>query len=134
MRAKSQVNVIPAAEPAAATEHFKTRLSFETDCWDVHHAIENNVANFVLLDVRSHELFAAGHVPTASSLPHVQIKLETLPSLPEGGIYVVYCAGPHCNGANKAALKIAGLGLPVKEMIGGVEGWKDEGFELIGGD
>ena len=33
--------------------------------------------------------------------------------------------------ANKAAMRIASLGLPVKEMIGGIEGWKDEGFELV---
>ena len=37
---------------------------------------------------------------------------------------------PHCNGANKAALRLARLGLPVKMMIGGVTGWIDEGFAL----
>lgn len=31
----------------------------------------------------------------------------------------------------KAALKIARLGLPVKDMIGRVECWKDDGFELV---
>ena len=45
-------------------------------------------------------------------------------------LFVVYCAGPHCNGADKAALRLARLGRSVKKMIGGVEGWKDEGFEL----
>jgi rhodanese-related sulfurtransferase len=44
--------------------------------------------------------------------------------------FVVYCAGPHCNGANKAALRLARLGLPVKMMIGGITGWLDEGFSL----
>lgn len=131
MRIKSQVIATPAATSEAALAHFQSRLSFETDCWDVHHSIENDVANFVLLDVRSESLFESGHLPTALNLPHSQIRLETLPSLPVGGIYVVYCAGPHCNGANKAAIKIAQLGLPVKEMIGGTEGWKDEGFELV---
>ncbi|MNG15239.1 hypothetical protein D3C84_990530 [compost metagenome] len=46
---------------------------------------------------------------------------------------MVYCAGPHCNGANKAAVKLAALEYPVKEMIGGVTGWLDEGFELSRG-
>ena len=36
----------------------------------------------------------------------------------------------HCNGANKAALRLARLGLPVKMMIGGITGWLDEGFSL----
>jgi rhodanese-related sulfurtransferase len=44
---------------------------------------------------------------------------------------VVYCAGPHCNGATKAAVRLARLGRPVKEMIGGITGWQDEGFDLV---
>lgn len=40
------------------------------------------------------------------------------------------CAGPHCNGADKAAVRLARLGRRVKKMIGGIEGWKDEGFDL----
>ena len=49
---------------------------------------------------------------------------------PAGKTFVVYCAGPHCNGANKAACRLAALGMPVKLMIGGVTGWIDEGFNL----
>jgi rhodanese-related sulfurtransferase len=48
---------------------------------------------------------------------------------PKDKLFVVYCAGPHCDGANKAALRLAQLGLLVK-MIGGVTGWIDEGFTL----
>ncbi|MEZ6137573.1 MAG: rhodanese-like domain-containing protein [Pirellulaceae bacterium] len=130
MRIKSQVTATPAATSEAALAHFQARLSFETDCWDVHHSIVHDLPNFVLLDVRSERLFNEGHLPMAIHLPYAQIRSETLPPLPVDGIYVVYCAGPHCNGANKAAIKVAQLGLPIKEMIGGIEGWKDEGFEL----
>lgn len=49
---------------------------------------------------------------------------------PEDTTFVVYCSGPHCNGADKAALRLAKLGRPVKKMIGGVTGWGDESFEL----
>ena len=49
-------------------------------------------------------------------------------------LFVVYCAGPHCNGADKAAMRLAALGRPVKKMIGGIEGWRDEGFALRTGD
>jgi rhodanese-related sulfurtransferase len=45
-------------------------------------------------------------------------------------IFVVYCAGPHCNGAQRAANRFAKLGRPVKLMIGGITGWRHEGFEL----
>ena len=58
------------------------------------------------------------------------ISAERLAAYPRDTLFVVYCAGPHCNGANKAAVKLAALGYPVKEMIGGVTGWLDEGFKL----
>lgn len=130
MRIKSQVTSIAAATSEVALTHFEARLTFETDCWDVNHSIEHDVANFVLLDVRSPHGFRNGHLPTAINLPTLEITSATLPRLPTDGIYVVYCAGPHCNGANKAAIRIARLGLPVKEMIGGAIGWVDEGFKL----
>jgi rhodanese-related sulfurtransferase len=33
--------------------------------------------------------------------------------------------------AEKAAIRLAKLGRPVKKMIGGVTGWLDEGCDLI---
>jgi rhodanese-related sulfurtransferase len=53
-------------------------LEFETDCWDVHHAITNNRMDFVLLDVRGEELFNRGHIEGAISLPHTRINEDTL--------------------------------------------------------
>jgi rhodanese-related sulfurtransferase len=43
-------------------------------------------------------------------------------------LFVVYCAGPHCNGANKVAVRLARLGRPVKDLIGGITSWAEEGF------
>ncbi len=120
----------PIAPPDEAAAHFASLLAFETDCWDVHHALTTGTAEFVLLDVRSPELYAAGHVPGAVSLPHGRIVERNLARWPVTTPFVVYCAGPHCNGADKAALRLARLGRPVKKMIGGVTGWLDEGFTL----
>ncbi|MCH8685129.1 rhodanese-like domain-containing protein [Pedomonas mirosovicensis] len=69
-------------------------------------------------------------MPGAINLPHREISKETLARWPEGTLFVVYCAGPHCNGANRAAVQLAQLGRLVKEMIGGITGWLDEGFAL----
>ncbi|MGB0872021.1 MAG: rhodanese-like domain-containing protein [Solirubrobacterales bacterium] len=131
---KSQVNAVPAADSAAAEAHFNGLLAFETDCWDVHEAFENGVADFVLLDVRSPDQFASGHAGGAINLPHRRIVDRNLQDWSDDTLFVVYCAGPHCNGADKAALRLARLGRPVKKMIGGIEGWKDEGFELVVGE
>jgi rhodanese-related sulfurtransferase len=129
----SNVTAVPAAIAAEARRHFAQRLSFEADCWDTHDAMVRNVQDFVLLDVRSPALYAEGHVPGAISLPHGKITARRMADWPAGTLFVVYCAGPHCNGANKGALRLAELGLPVKEMIGGVTGWLDEGFTLVSG-
>ena len=55
---------------------------------------------------------------------------QKMAEFPKDKLFVVYCAGPHCNGANRAALRLARLGLPLKMMIGGITGWLDEGFSL----
>src|SRR3546814_20347279 len=57
------VSQFPAAPSAAAVAHFEALMGFETDFWDVHHAMTAEAADFVLLDVRAPALFAAGHVP-----------------------------------------------------------------------
>jgi rhodanese-related sulfurtransferase len=126
----SPVTEIAAAPSAEAVEHFARLLAFETDCWDVHEALERSQPTFVLLDVRSPETFANGHVPGAINLPHRRISERTLAEYGKETLFVVYCSGPHCNGADRAALRLARLGRPVKKMIGGIEGWREEGFEL----
>lgn len=124
------MTAVPAANAEEAADHFGSLLAFETDCWDVHDSIESGKKDFVVVDVRSPELYDDGHVPTAINLPHGRIIERNLTDYPADTLFVVYCAGPHCNGADKAALRLAKLGRPVKKMIGGVEGWKDEGFEF----
>lgn len=124
------VTRIPAAASAQALAHFETRLGFETDCADVWYATRHEQKDFVLLDVRTPTLFAAGHVPGAVNMPVRAISEPRLAEYPPDTVFVVYCAGPHCNGANKAAVKLAQLGRPVKEMIGGLTGWLNEGFGL----
>jgi rhodanese-related sulfurtransferase len=123
------VSEIPAAPSALAVAHFEAEFAFETDCWDVHASLAQG-ADFVLLDVRSPALFAAGHVPGAINLLHGKITAHKMQDWPADTLFVTYCAGPHCNGAARAALRLARLGRAVKLMAGGITGWLDEGFAL----
>ena len=127
----SAVSRPPAAEPERALAHFERLLEFETDCWDVHHAIVNQRKDFVLLDVRGEQLYADGHIQGAISLPHARINADSLQAYPMDTLFVVYCAGPHCNATEKAAIRLARHGRPVKKMIVGITGWLDEGFTLV---
>lgn len=128
----SLVREVPAAPSDIALQHFKARLTFETDCSDVHASQQAGQVDFVLVDVRGPLAYERGHVSGAINLPTRTLAAETLAAFPQDTLFVVYCAGPHCNGANKAAVRLATLGYPVKEMIGGVMGWLDEGFRLTG--
>lgn len=125
------VSRIFAALSESAIAHFSHLLSLETDCWDTYFAITNNRQDFVLLDVRSHLLSEKGHLPNDINLPHKKLSEVALEDFPKDTLFVVYCAGPHRNGADKAALNIAKLERPVKKLIGGITGWLDEGFELV---
>lgn len=124
------VTQIPAAHSKAALAHFEAIMAFETDCWDVHEAMQMPDPGFILLDVRSPALFGKGHISGAVNLPHGKIIRSKMAQWPDDTLFVVYCAGPHCNGATKAAIRLAGLGLSVKTMPGGITGWLDEGFTL----
>jgi rhodanese-related sulfurtransferase len=128
----SAVTDIPPADSAAAAAHFEASLRFETDCADVHHALSSGEHDFVLLDVRSPALFERGHVAGAINLPHGKIVASKLQDFPPDTVFVTYCAGPHCNGATRGAIRLARLGRPVKVMTGGITGWIDEGFALVG--
>lgn len=93
-------------------------LTFETDCWDVHEALLRE-PDFVLIDVRTAALYARGHVPGAINIPHARIIGSRM---------------AHCNGAQRGAIRLTQLGLPVKLMIGGMSGWLDEGFAIERGE
>ncbi|HYD99423.1 MAG TPA: rhodanese-like domain-containing protein [Alphaproteobacteria bacterium] len=129
-------SLITEVAPATADDavvHFSRKFRFETDCWDVSQAMAAGSADFVLLDVRSPALYAAGHVPGALSLPHGKITASRMAEWPEDTVFVVYCSGPHCNGADRAALRLSQLGRPVKIMIGGMVGWASEDFPVASG-
>ena len=83
---------------------------------------------FVLLDARSQRSYEAGHLPGARLLarPFAEADLAALGD----ALLVVYCWGPACNGATKAARELAALGRPVKEMIGGFEYWERDGHAV----
>ena len=127
----NNVTSIAAAPSSDALAYFERLFRFETDCWDVHDALSSGQPGFVLLDVRGPELFKKGHVAGALSLPHGKIIGTRMAHWPPETLFVVYCAGPHCNGAARAAVRLSGLGRPVKIMIGGITGWVDEGFPLV---
>jgi len=130
LRYKSQVNAVPTLASDEALAFYQAKLRYETDPADVYTDIQNDVAEFVILDVRSEADYNAKHVDGAVSLPHSRMSKKRMSEFSEDTLFVVYCWGPGCNGSTKAALKLTGLGYAVKEMIGGIEYWEQEGYPV----
>ena len=83
-----------------------------------------------MVDVRTAEAFKGGHVRGAVNIHHSEMMPERMAEYPKTTRFVVYCWGPHCNGATKGAARLGELGFSAKEMLGGVWGWGQEGYEL----
>ncbi|MFI9356072.1 rhodanese-like domain-containing protein [Streptomyces lydicus] len=128
--APSAVLATSPAAPADAAAYFAARLAFHTDVADVHSALAAGAADFVVVDSRSTAAWDQGHVPGALHLPTARIAADAEGLLDRAVPVVVYCWGPGCDGATRAALALARLGYPVKEMLGGIEYWIREGYEV----
>jgi len=129
-RDASKVLATSPADPAVAHKHFLSKLSFETDPSDVYHDITDKISGIIVIDARTPETYARGHVPGAVNMPHRTIDSTTTASLPRDKVLVTYCDGVFCNASTKAAAKLTALGFKVKEMLDGMEGWRKEGYPV----
>jgi len=72
--------------------HYKQKLAFETDSWDVYEALGKGEP-VVVVDGRSAEAYAREHIPGAVNLPHREITAASTENLDRGKLYVCYCGG-----------------------------------------
>ena len=111
--------------------HYQSKLAFEMDSWDLHIALSNNEA-LVVVDGRSEAAFAKEQIPGAINLPHRGISTLSTEALDKSKTYICYCDGIGCNGSTKTALKLLTLGFKVRELIGGLDWWKRDGYQTAG--
>jgi rhodanese-related sulfurtransferase len=112
-----------------AAEHFRNKLTCETDAWDLNEMLSAG-ENVVIIDARSEAAYAQEHIPHAINLPHRKMTRDSTKQLDRDTLYVTYCDGIGCNASTKGAFKLAELGFQVKELIGGIEWWKREGYPV----
>lgn len=110
-------------------QHYENKLRYETDSWDLNEAIQNG-EQVVVIDARSPEAFAEGHIPGAINLPHRTMNADSTAHLDRDALYVTYCDGIGCNASTKGALNMARLGFRVKELMGGLDWWKRDGYPI----
>jgi rhodanese-related sulfurtransferase len=84
--------------------------------------------NLVVVDARYVEAFAREHLPGAINLPWRDIDETTIAGLPRDAEYVVYCWDASCRASAKTARRLESLGFTVKELHGGLEAWRKQGY------
>jgi rhodanese-related sulfurtransferase len=126
---------VPLQDSKKAAEFFEAELDFKTNPYGVNRMIEEKAKDIIIVDVRSAEDFAKGHIPGAINLPFEKYNNFTgsetnFPGLTKDKVNIVYCYELLCNLAQKAAKSFASLGYPVKEMAGGFEEWKKHKYPI----
>ena len=80
---------------------------------------------YILLDVRTAQEFAAGHIPGATLLPNETIGAQEIAQLPDKDqLIMVYCRSG--NRSQQAADKLTRLGYTNIVEIGGINSWPGE--------
>ena len=119
-----------APAPSETAAMMEDKLRFHTDSWDLSVDLRAGLSGTVVIDARSRDAYAAGHIPSAVSFPHREMSAETTARLDRSKVYVVYCDGIGCNASTKGAHKLALLGLRAKELLGGLDWWRRDGHPV----
>jgi rhodanese-related sulfurtransferase len=94
------------------------------------HELLQNDPNVTLLDVRTPEEFAEEHIAEATLIP-LQILEENIPKLSNAKEtkIIVYCrSGTRSVAASRILTE---NGFDVLNVKGGINGWKDAGYEVV---
>jgi rhodanese-related sulfurtransferase len=119
-----------APDPGETTTMMEDKLRFHTDAWDLSVDLKAGVCEIIVIDARSRDSYAAGHIPGAISFPHREMREETTVGLDRSKVYVVYCDGIGCNASTKGSYKLARLGFRAKELLGGLDWWRRDGHPI----
>lgn len=112
-------------------KYYEQKLKFEIDSWDLNDSIKNGKA-IKVIDTRSLNAFENNHIKGAIHLPHREMNKKNTADFSKDFLYVCYCDGIGCNASTKGALNLTKLGFKVKELIGGIDWWKRDGYETEG--
>lgn len=112
-------------------EFYAYKLKFETDSWDINEALSEK-RNIIVVDTRKPEAYEYEHIPGAINIPHRAMSEEITKHLDKNALIITYCDGIGCNASTKGALNLAKLGFNVRELLGGLDWWKRDGYRTEG--
>ena len=112
-------------------QFYKAKLEYEIDPADLNEALRRG-DKILLVDTRKPEAYERCHIPGAIIIPHRTMSTTTTAHLDKEALVVTYCDGIRCNGSTKGALNMVQLGFRVKELIGGIDCWRFDGYPVDG--
>lgn len=83
----------------------------------------------VVLDVRPHEEYQAGHIPGALSVPVAEME-SYLRLLPRDREIVAYCRGPYCVFSDEAVALLKAYGFKASRLREGLPDWRLRGLPV----
>jgi rhodanese-related sulfurtransferase len=113
-----------------STQYYLQKLRFEIDSSDLFETLKTE-KNIQILDVRKKTAFEWEHIPGAWNIPYAELE-GMAAQLNQDLLYITYCDGIGCNASTKGALQLAQLGFQVKELMGGLDWWKRDGYATQG--
>jgi rhodanese-related sulfurtransferase len=122
----------------SAADYFAAKLAYEMTPFSLKGLLVDKretscglkPSEVLVLDVRSTEDYAKGHIPGAKNIPLADLPAK-LSTLPKDKTLVTYCGNITCALAPKAAYKLAEAGFTnVMELFGGIQTWQDKGFPI----
>ena len=97
---------------------------------ELRHRLSAHANDFVILDVREREAYAAGHVPGAVHLPRGQLELRVNDALPDPSVEVLaVCEFGKISTLAAATLRELGFERATA-LDGGMAGWRECGYPV----
>ena len=120
--------LLPDIEGPTARIHWIGTFVHDRHPADLFAEIQQGCSDLVVVDARYAEAFTREHIPGAVNLPWREIDESTTAELDRDALYVVYCWNTSCHASTKTANRLRALGFQVKELHGGLEYWRKQGY------
>lgn len=111
--------------------YYQNKLSHETDSADLFTALQHD-DKVQVIDTRNQQAYAQEHIPGALNIWYKEMTAVNIQHLDKSYLYITYCDGIGCNASTKGALKMCQFGFQVKELLGGLDWWKRDGYSTAG--
>ena len=114
-----------------AVSYFRSKMEFSLGPAELDHLIRDH-ADVTIMDVRAEDDYRKGHLPRAINVP--KNRWDSFTGLSQTRRHIIYCYTQQCHLATEACLKFSVRGFRVMELEGGMEAWRQFGFQVESGE